>query len=116
MGTMKKSEQKMAMREQAKLKVKPYLANVGADRGYREKVEAGRDHLMRASAEGGDTQTKKIKSELTYLLNNYIPSNDTRIEGLIDAWRRSGDPGYDPSIRTKLRQARVKSQNHSSAI
>ena len=48
----------------------------------------------------------KAKNELTFLLNNYLPKYDSRIEALIDIWRRSGDPSYSPSIRTKLRQAR----------
>ena len=117
MPSMSKSEQKLAMREEAKLKVKPYLAsNIGSDRGYRDAVQGGHDKLMRASAEGGDSETKRIKAELTYFLNNYLPSNDTRIEGLIDAWRHSGDPSYDPAIRGKLRQARIKFQSRSGAV
>ena len=116
MGGVKKSDLKMAVREQARQKVRPTSSNVGADRAYREKVESGRQHLLQACTEGGDSRGKKIKSELTYLLNNYLPTYDTQIEQLIDAWRRSGDPAYDSSIRVQLRQARIKYQSRSSAI
>lgn len=116
MPGMKKSDLKLAIREQARQRVRPTSGNVGADRGYREKVELGRQHLLQTSAEGGDSRGKKIKSELTYLLNNYLPAYDAQIEHLIDEWRRSGDPGYDANIRVQLRQARIKYQSRSSAI
>jgi hypothetical protein len=112
----KKSELKLEIREQAKRKVRPTASNVGADRRYREHVEAGRQELNRLSAEGGDPKAKRIRNELTYLLNNYLPSYDIRIEQLIDAWRRTGDPTYDPGIRMKLRQARREHMDRSSAI
>lgn len=116
MPGIRKSDLKMSIREQARQKVRPVSGNIGADRVYREKVEAGRQHFLEMSAEGGDPLGKKIKGELMYLLNNYLPSYDTRIEQLIDAWRRSGDPAYDASIRVKLRQARLKYQSQSKPI
>jgi len=116
MPGIKKSDVKMSVREQARQKIRPTMGNVGADRTYRERVETGRQHFLTASAEGGDPRGKKIKGELIYLLNNYLPSYDNQIEQLIDAWRRSGDPAYDASIRVKLRQARIKYQSQSKAI
>ena len=67
-------------------------------------------------AEGGDSQGKKVKAELTYLLNNYTPKHDCRIEALIDEWRRSGDPSYDVGIKMKLRQARREHMSKSHPI
>ena len=116
MRAKKKSELKLEIREQAKRKVRPMVSNVGVDRMYREQVEAGRQELNRISAEGGDPKAKRIRNELTYLLNNYLPGYDIRIEQLIDAWRRTGDPSYDPSIRVKLRQARRDHMERSSAV
>jgi len=106
MRAKKKSEIKLAYREQARRKVRPASSNGGPSAGYRKQVEQGREHLLQVSAEGGDPQAKKTKNELMYLLNNYLPSYEARINSLIDAWRRSGDPGYDPAVRLKLRQAR----------
>lgn len=106
MRAKKKSEIKLAYREQARRKVRPSSSNGGPSTGYRKQVEQGREHLLQVSAEGGDSQAKKTKNELMYLLNNYLPSYEARINSLIDAWRRSGDPAYDPAVRLKLRQAR----------
>lgn len=51
-------------------------------------------------AAGANTQ-KRIREELNYLLNNYTPSNDNKIEMLIDEWRRRGDPSYDPAVKLR---------------
>jgi hypothetical protein len=96
--------------------VRPEAVNVGANRGYRDKVESGRQEFLQVSNEGGDPKAKKFKGELTYLLNNYLPAYDMRIEHLIDSWRRSGDPTYDPGIRTKLREARRNYNSKSNAV
>lgn len=106
MRAKKKSDIKLAYREQARRKVRPAGSVAGPSAGYRKQVEQGRERLLQVSSEGGDCQAKKIKNELMYLLNNYLPSYDARINALIDRWRRSGDPGYDPAVRLKLRQAR----------
>jgi hypothetical protein len=74
-------------------------------------VDQGLRELRQVSAEGGDGKAQRVKNELNYLLNNYLPSYDMRIEQLIDEWRRSGDPSYDPGIRARLRRAR---QDHMS--
>ena len=114
MRAMKKSERKLAMREQAKRRVRVNPAKRSAIRAYRDDVEKGRRELLRVSAEGGDSQAKKARGELMYLINNYLPSYDARIEQLIDVWRRSGDPGYDTGIREKYRRARRKHMTQGS--
>jgi len=116
MRALKKGELKFQNREQAHRKIHPTTGNVGADRKYREQVEAGRKELGIISAEGGDSQAKKVRQELTYLLNNYLPQYDMRIEQLIDLWRRSNDPQYDPSIRTKYRLARREYMGKGGAV
>ncbi len=116
MRALKKSDLKLTMREQAKRTVRPDAINVGANRGFRDKVEQGRQQFLQASNEGGDAMAKKYRGELTYLLNNYLPSYDMRIEQLIDSWRRTGDPSYDPAIRVKLREARRNYNSKSSAV
>lgn len=74
-----------------------------------ESVEKGRRRVVDRGRAGAFENTyNRIKSELNYLLKNYNPSYDGRIETLIDQWRTSGDPSYDPSIKLKLRQARRK--------
>jgi hypothetical protein len=116
MRALKKSDLKLQIRDEAKRKVRPASSNIGTDRNYREGVEAGRRQLNELGAEAGDPAAKKYKAELMYLLNNYLPSYDIRIEQLMDAWRRTGDPSYDPGIRLKLRQARKQYMDKSSAI
>jgi hypothetical protein len=116
MKALKRSELKFTIREQAKRKVRPPSAMPGADTNYRQDVEKGRRDLNRLGSEGGDTAAKKVRAELMYLLNNYLPSYDMRIEQLIDLWRRSGDPSYDPGIRVKLRQARKTHMERNSSI
>lgn len=106
MRALRRGELKLQNREQAYRKVHPTTGNVGADRRYRDQVEAGRKELGRISAEGGDGQAKKVRQELMYLLNNYLPQYDMRIEQLIDLWRRSNDPSYEPGIRARFRQVR----------
>jgi hypothetical protein len=116
MRALKKGELKLQNREQAHRKIHPTSGNVGADRNYREGVEAGRKELGRISAEGGDAQAKRVRQELMYLLNNYLPQYDMRIEQLIDLWRRSHDPSYDPSIRTKFRLVRRDYMGKGGAV
>ena len=109
-----KSERKLAVRKEAKAKVRGGGFGRGTSRTYREGVEAGRQHLLLKSAQGGDSKAKQVKNELNFLINNYLPSYDTRIEHLMEEWRRSGDPEYDPGIRLRLRQARRKHMEESS--
>ncbi len=104
MAAGKRSDHKMAMREEARAKVKPRGDKNGL-RGYQNEVDQGLKQLRIKSAQGGDGKAKRFKSELNYLLNNYSPKFDSRIEQLIDGWRRSGDPDYDPMIRVKYRNA-----------
>jgi len=112
---MKKSEKKLEMRQQAKRKVNPGY-NPGTNRNYRDSVEQGRKELLIVSSQGGDSKVKKARSELNYLLNNYLPTYDMRIEQLIDEWRTSGDPSYDPGVRVRLRQAKIRHAKGNNPI
>ncbi|HPO12543.1 MAG TPA: hypothetical protein PLI09_03790 [Candidatus Hydrogenedentes bacterium] len=112
---LKKSERKLQMREEARRKIKGSSGGVTGSREYREKVEQGRRQLLMKSAEGGDSHAQQFKAEIHYLINNYVPSYDARIEALIDKWRTSGDPAYDPEVRVALRRARQKHMQDSPA-
>ncbi len=116
MPKISRAEQKLALREQAKRKMGKGSGGAKALRNHGDKVEAGRKNLLTISSQGGDSKAKKAKNELTYLLNNYLPRYDARIECLIDQWRTSGDPAYDPGIRTKLRNARRDYMRNSNAL
>ncbi len=75
----------------------------------REEVERGRRKVVDKATPGAGANTqKRIRDELNYLLNNYSPSNDNKIEMLMDKWRRSGDPSYDPAIKLRYRNVRRK--------
>ncbi len=116
MRATKKSELKFQIRQEAREKVRPNMMNTGVDRKYREQVESGRQLLNRKAAEGGDSRAKQARQELMYLINNYVPAYDNRIEQLIDIWRRSGDPNYDPGIRAQLRRARLEHGRKGDAV
>ncbi len=105
---LKKSERKLQMRDEARRKIKGPSGGVTGSREYREKVEQGRRLLMQKSAEGGDSRAQQIRAEVTYLINNYVPAYDYRIEALIDEWRGTGDPSYSPEIKVAFRKARQK--------
>lgn len=111
---LKKSERKLQMRDEAKRKIKGPSGGVTGSREYREKVEQGRRQLLMKAAEGGDNRAQQIRAEVTYLINNYVPSYDHRIEALIDAWRGTGDPSYDPEVKVAFRKARQKHMQESA--
>ncbi len=74
---------------------------------FLESIEKGRKRVIEKGPMGAAHNAHtRIKSELNYLLNNYTPTNDWRIEMMIDKWRTSGDPAYDPSIKIKYRNVR----------
>jgi hypothetical protein len=106
MAKISRAERKLAMREEAKRQVGGSKYARSNQKNYGEDVEKGRKELLVKSAEGGDSKAKKVKGELSYLLNNYLPTYDTRIEMLIEEWRRSSDPSYDPGIRIRYRRAK----------
>ena len=116
MKARSKSEWKMAVREEAKRTVKGPRSDVHTSGNYSRQIEAGLQELRTKMSESGDGKAKRIKSELTYLLNNYAPQYDMRIEHLIDEWRRSGDPEYDPGIRIKHRTASRKHMRDSGRL
>lgn len=117
MPKLSRAEQKLAMREEARRKIHGSGGGTASQRrNHSENVDRGLGQLKTKMAEGGDGKAKSVKSELTYLINNYSPRFDNRIDQLIDIWRRTGDPEYDPSIRSKARQARAKHSRNSRAL
>lgn len=116
MGAMKKSEFKTQIRREAKKKVKGYSGGALDHAAYRDRVEAGRKELLIKSAQGGDNKAQRIKNELFYLLNNYAPQFDMRITQLIEQWRTSHDPSYDPAIHAKFRSIRKQHDRTSQAF
>jgi len=113
MRAISKSERKLAIRQQAK-RVVAGKHDLTAQGDYRQKVAKGLKEVEVVSSEAGDSKAIRIRNELTYLINNYLPANDARIGHLIEEWRRSGDPTYDPAIRVKLRQARQQHMTKSN--
>ena len=70
-----------------------------------ENIEKERKRLMeRQKAGASDAAHNRIRAELEYLLKNYNPANDGKIATLIDKWRTSGDPSYDPAIKLRFRR------------
>ena len=116
MGATKKSDFKMRIREEAKRKLKGSTGTVQDHKSYRDRIEAGRRELLTKSAQGGDGKAMRVKNELMYLLNNYTPTYDMRIRQLIDMWRTSHDPSYDPGIQIQFRRARQEYERKSNAF
>lgn len=84
---------------------------------FLERIEKGRKRVIEKGPMGASHNTHtRIKSELNYLLNSYTPTNDWRIEMLIDKWRMSGDPAYDPSIKIKYRNVRKGKAKKDNAL
>ncbi|MCC6796310.1 MAG: hypothetical protein IT366_14405 [Candidatus Hydrogenedentes bacterium] len=116
MGAMKKSDFKMRIREEARRKVRGSNATTQDHQAFRDRIEAGRRELMTKSAQGGDGKAMRVKNELMYLINNYTPQYDMRIIQLIDMWRTSHDPSYDPGIQVQFRRARQEYERKSNAF
>jgi hypothetical protein len=116
MCAMKKSDFKTRIREEAKRKITGSTATVKDHQAYRDRIEAGRKELLTKSSQGGDGKAMRIKGELMYLLNNYTPSYDMRIQQLIDQWRTSHDPAYDPGIQVQFRRARQQYERKTNAF
>lgn len=116
MCAMKKSDFKMRIREEAKRKVKGAQATTQDHQAYRDRIEAGRRELLTKSSQGGDPKAMRIRNELMYLLNNYTPGYDMRIQQLIDQWRRSHDPSYTPEIHVRFRRARQEYERKTNAF
>ncbi|MEX2015670.1 MAG: hypothetical protein WD873_03465 [Candidatus Hydrogenedentales bacterium] len=84
---------------------------------YDARVAKGLKRVQEKHAMGmGENAFGRIKSELNYLLSNYTSANDAKIEQLIDKWRRSGDPSYDPSINVRYRSVRKKKMRDNHAL
>lgn len=82
-----------------------------------KQIDAGRKRIReKAKAGAGPAAHRRIKDQIEHLLNNYASANDNKIEALIDQWRRSGDPSYDPAIRLKLRKVRKQKEASKHAF
>ena len=82
-----------------------------------EKIEKGRKEVIAKQRAGtGDNTHKRIKAEIDYLIKSYTPTNDHKIDALIDKWRRSGDPSYDPMIKVRFRNAKKKKSSSDYAL
>lgn len=114
--SISKSEYKLRMREEAKKKIHGAKFDMSHARQYQDDVAKGLNTLRRVSSEGGDFKAKRVKNELNYLLNNYLPQNDLRIQQLIDEWRRSGDPDYDVGVNVRFRNARREYMGKKGAL
>ncbi len=113
----KKSDYKLKMREEARKKLRGPSGGVTGSAEYRARIERGRKQLLENAAPGaGQARQARIQGELNYLINNYAPSNDFRIEQMIDEWRCSGDPDYDPGIKIKFRNARQRHMKNDNPI
>jgi len=111
------NQQREALRAHALEQMRNWRLGGAAQRARVKDIETGHKHLQeRAKAGAGAATGKRIKDEIEYLLKNYTPSNEAKIETLIDKWRRSGDPSYDPGIRVRLRNARKKKNSQDYAL
>jgi hypothetical protein len=82
-----------------------------------DEIETGRKHLVERARAGALTHAhKRLRDEIHYLIKHYTPSNDYKIETLIDKWRTSGDPAYDPGIKMQLRRARRRKGESDYAL
>ena len=82
-----------------------------------ELIEKGRKELLEKHRAGPGANTfKRIRAELDYMIANYTPAIDAKIETLIERWRTSGDPDYSPEIRIKFLKARNKRDSSNYPI
>lgn len=103
--------------EQANALIERARKITGRGDTFREQVDKGWRKVVDKAAPGAGANTqKRIRDELNYLLNNYSPSNDYKIESLIDKWRRSNDPAYDPAIKVRYRNVRKKKASDDYAF
>jgi hypothetical protein len=117
LGTPEAAAQRDAFRAMVLDEFRKWRAGGAERRARMEEIETGRKQLQeRAKAGAGAATNKRIKDEIEYLLKNYTPSNEAKIETLIDKWRRSGDPHYDPSVKIHLRNARRKKNSSDYAL
>ncbi len=117
LNTPEALEQRDAVRTLALEQMRNWRLGGAAMRSRVNDINTGHKHLQeRAKAGAGAATSKRIKDEIEYLLKNYTPSNEAKIETLIDKWRRSGDPSYDPGVKVRLRNARKKKNSQDYAL
>lgn len=117
LNTPEAVEQRDAVRVLALEQMRNWRQGGAAQRSRVKDIDTGHKRLQdTAKAGAGAATAKRIKDEIEYLLKNYTPSNEAKIETLIDKWRRSGDPSYDPGVRVRLRNARRKKNSSDYAL
>ncbi len=121
LGTMQVAGERAArckqLDEEAEALIEKARRITGGGGTFQEEVEKGRKKVVEKAAPGAGANTqKRFRDELNYLLDNYSPSNDNKIETLIDKWRRSGDPSYDPAIKLQYRKVRKKKASDDYAF
>ena len=88
-----------------------------AHRQNLRNIERGRKEVLEKQKAGaGEATQRRIKAEIEYLIENFTPTNEKKIETLIDKWRRSGDSDYDPAIKLRFRKAKKKKSSGDYAI
>jgi hypothetical protein len=116
-NTPEAAAERDALRALALENMRNWRQGGSAQRSRVRDIDQGHKHLKERAKPGAGAATgKRIRDEIEYLLKNYTPSNEAKIETLIDKWRRSGDPGYDPGIKTRLRNARKKKNSQDYAL
>lgn len=74
----------------------------------RQQIESDAQRKHRREGHADSAATRRMRDEIELLLRNYTRANDYKIQSLLDKWRRSGDPSFDPSIATRLQMARKR--------
>lgn len=104
------AEMKRALRGPAMETLRKWHNEDVVQQRVHEEQEAKRRKLL----DGGVAMAnRRIRNELEMLLNNYTKSNDSKIESLLNRWRRSGDPAYDPGMHQRLANARRKKRGQA---
>lgn len=106
-------ELKRALREAALETLRKWRREAEARQRQHLDDEAKRRHAEHA---GTDAGTRRIRDEIETLLKHYTKANDYKIQSLVDKWRRSGDPSFDPSITARLQTARKRKGNNDYAF
>lgn len=97
------AELKQALRGTVTETVQKWRRERDARRRQQLESDAARKHKENA---GAGPAIRRIRDEIELLLKNYTKANDYKIQSLVDKWRRTGDPGFDPSIMARLQSAR----------
>lgn len=105
------------IREDARKAFWKWAGKRTSDEEDKHRVEKKYRRLKDAEHMGsGKEKQGRIKNELNFLFANYTSANDNKIEQLINRWRTSGDPDYDPAVKLKHRQLKGKTTKFQEPI